>query len=344
MENTYEICYYGGMIAAIVLLIVTIVLFFVLKIPRVIGELTGLTARKGVKTIKEKGTKSDSTSEKEPRHYSQRTGAIKTRTADAVSGELSKKDNTTSGLIRGKSKKKSSFEDENKTGFLGEAKITAAVTGDIAETAVLSQNDVEDKEYEFVDTDNLKSEAGEKDALTETALEVAVTGADDDNTNEETAEVLNDADEEATEVLSDDDDKPTEVLADGDDSPTDVLSDGDEPAEVNSIGDDSPTEVLSDNSDKSTEVNTVGDDSPTEVLSDDNDDSPTEVLADDGEDEATEVLTSSYTDDEDATAVLTGEEEDFGETSVLSASVEKTNTKKYVVLYNALEIHTSESL
>ena len=42
MEQAYEICFYGGLVLAILLLIATVVLFIVLKIPKVIGELIGV--------------------------------------------------------------------------------------------------------------------------------------------------------------------------------------------------------------------------------------------------------------------------------------------------------------
>lgn len=52
MTDIYNICFYGGLVLAILLLITSVVLFVVLKIPRVIGELSGRTARKGIEELK----------------------------------------------------------------------------------------------------------------------------------------------------------------------------------------------------------------------------------------------------------------------------------------------------
>lgn len=52
---TYEVYRYifiGGAVLAGVLLLVTVLLFFVLKIPTVIGDLTGATARKAIANIR----------------------------------------------------------------------------------------------------------------------------------------------------------------------------------------------------------------------------------------------------------------------------------------------------
>ena len=55
MENIYEICFYGGLILAILFFIVSIILFAVLKIPKVFGELTGRAEKKSIKERKEGG-------------------------------------------------------------------------------------------------------------------------------------------------------------------------------------------------------------------------------------------------------------------------------------------------
>ena len=52
---TYEIyryIFYGGLILSGLMLAVTVVLFFVLRIPNVIGDLTGANARKAIESIR----------------------------------------------------------------------------------------------------------------------------------------------------------------------------------------------------------------------------------------------------------------------------------------------------
>lgn len=54
---TYEVfryIFYGGMFCTIAFLLVTVILFFSLKIPQVIGDLTGATARKAIEDIRNK--------------------------------------------------------------------------------------------------------------------------------------------------------------------------------------------------------------------------------------------------------------------------------------------------
>ena len=51
MESMYQICFYGGLILAVAMFITCVVLFFVLKIPHTIGELTGGNARKSIKEM-----------------------------------------------------------------------------------------------------------------------------------------------------------------------------------------------------------------------------------------------------------------------------------------------------
>lgn len=53
MESIYEICFYGGLVLAILLLITAAILFVAFKIPRVFGELTGRSAKKSIKEMKE---------------------------------------------------------------------------------------------------------------------------------------------------------------------------------------------------------------------------------------------------------------------------------------------------
>ena len=55
MEFTYEIyryIFYGGAILSALMLIVSVLLFILLKIPKVIGDLTGATARKAIENIR----------------------------------------------------------------------------------------------------------------------------------------------------------------------------------------------------------------------------------------------------------------------------------------------------
>lgn len=97
MTDIYNICFYGGLILAILLLITSVILFVVLKIPRVIGELSGRTARKGIEELKGGTKETSATSKKEQaKYYNQNSGKIKIR--EAVSTGVRKKDDDTADL------------------------------------------------------------------------------------------------------------------------------------------------------------------------------------------------------------------------------------------------------
>ncbi|MGN0367739.1 MAG: hypothetical protein ACI4EK_03070 [Wujia sp.] len=77
MGNVYEVCFYGGLILSIVFLIVAVVLFFVLKIPKVIGDLTGMTAKKTIRQMGNGAAATGNLSKKEQeKYYNMGTGKI----------------------------------------------------------------------------------------------------------------------------------------------------------------------------------------------------------------------------------------------------------------------------
>ena len=49
----YQYIFYGSLIMCIIMLVLSIILFFVFKIPKIVGFLTGATARKAIKSINE---------------------------------------------------------------------------------------------------------------------------------------------------------------------------------------------------------------------------------------------------------------------------------------------------
>ena len=51
--SNYMLMYYIALAATIVLLLVTVLLFFVLRIPKAFNDLTGRTERKAIKSINE---------------------------------------------------------------------------------------------------------------------------------------------------------------------------------------------------------------------------------------------------------------------------------------------------
>ena len=273
MEQAYEICFYGGLVLAILLLIATVVLFIVLKIPKVIGELTGSTAKKAMKEMKDGTVKPGSIARKEQeKYYNMGSGKITAKEAVSSKEERKARGNDSTELL-----------DKNKK-----------------------------KEKKFEETDILRPGVNDYNALDNEATDVLGSGNPDEEVtdilrngaaaDDETTDILRDGsaagDDEATDVLratGEGDDEATDVLRgtdEGDDEATDVLRGNDE-------GDDGATDVL-----RADE----GDDGATDVLrADEGDDGATDVLrADEGDDGATDVLRAE--DDEEGTSVLASSE------------------------------------
>ncbi len=243
MEQAYEICFYGGLVLAILLLIATVVLFIVLKIPKVIGELTGSTAKKAMKEMKDGTEKPGSIARKEQeKYYNMGSGKITAKEAVSSKEERKARGNDSTELL-----------DKNKK-----------------------------KEKKFEETDILRPGVNDYNALDNEATDVLGSGNPDEETtdilrngaaaDDETTDILRDGtaagDDEATDVLRADegDDEATDVLRgtdEGDDEVTDVLRGNDE-------GDDGATDVL-----RADE----GDDGATDVLRAEDDEEGTSVLA-----------------------------------------------------------------
>ena len=258
MSNVYEICFYGGLVLAIIFLIVSIVLFFVLRIPKVFGELTGRAAKKGIRE-KQQG-KSNVGETKREKYYNQNSGKITVR--DAVSQETKKanKDDTTDNLTKEVDMPNNpSFEPQfnpDETAVLGltsemDKKIHSAVN--VAATEVLNPKKPNDVDTEVLGATKRMSDDYENDK--------APVG-----------------DDSPTDVLTVEEyEMPTDVLKgeEDDETPTDVL--------ITEEDDETPTDVL---------ITEESDEAPTDVLRADNDEIEE---TDDEEEESTSILTSKKT-------------------------------------------------
>lgn len=201
MQNVYEICFYGGLVLAILLLIAAIVLFIVLKIPKVIGELTGSAAKKAMKEMQDGTASPGSVAKKEQEKY-YNMGSGKITAKEAVSTREDRKANG-----------------NDSTELLEKSK---------------------EKEQKFEETDILRPGINDYDTPDDGETEVLGSGADDEATDvlrgddaddEDATDVLrmDDDDSDATDVLraDDDDSDATDVLrADDDEEGTSVLTTG----------------------------------------------------------------------------------------------------------------------
>ena len=206
MATIYNIMLYGGLALAVIFAVTAIVLFFTLKIPKAIGDVTGSTARKKIEEIREQGYESVQgvgISKKEA--IKNHTTKISVR--DVQSSESSKRAekgraNYEKAVADIKNKKKN--EDylksihEEATDILHEdmQELARNMYSDEEATDVLMEN--EDSEEA---TDVLR--ADDDEAATD------VLRADDD---EAATDVLRAEDGDATDVIRNDDTEATSVL------------------------------------------------------------------------------------------------------------------------------------
>lgn len=216
MQNVYEICFYGGLVLAILLLIAAIVLFVVLKIPKVIGELSGSTAKKAMKEMQDGTAKPGSVAKKEQEKY-YNLGSGKITAKETVSSKEERKNygNDSTELLDNKKKKEKKFEET-----------------DVLRPGINDYETPDDGETEILGADN----ADETTDILRDATSVGDDGATDVLRNDEgddgTTDVLRGDDEDdgdATDVLrgDEDDSDATDVLrADDDEEGTSVLTTG----------------------------------------------------------------------------------------------------------------------
>lgn len=142
----YNYIFYGGAILAGVMLVVTVILFFVYKIPTVIGDLTGANARKAIESIRNQNEDSSDTAYKtgqinhERRKLTEKmssSGMLKKDLHRNVrSGDIATGKSTTQRLMQTSNKAKS--KGFNETTILGANETTVLGAN---ETTVLNANE-----------------------------------------------------------------------------------------------------------------------------------------------------------------------------------------------------------
>ena len=251
MATIYNIMLYGGLALAVIFAVTAIVLFFTLKIPKAIGDVTGSTARKKIEEIREKGYESVQgvgISKKEA--IKNHTTKISVR--DVQSSESSKRAekgraNYEKAVADIKNKKKN--EDylksihEEATDILHEdmQELARNMYSDEEATDVLMENEDSEEATDVLraeddgeeETDVLRAEDDGEEATDvlradeDSEEETDVLRAEDDG-EEETDVLRADDDEAAMDVLrADDDEAATDVLRAEDDDATDVLRNDD---------------------------------------------------------------------------------------------------------------------
>ena len=225
MQNVYEICFYGGLVLAILLLIAAIVLFIVLKIPKVIGELTGSAAKKAMKEMQDGTASPGSVAKKEQeKYYNMGSGKITAKEAVSTREDRKANGNDSTELLEKSKKKEKKFEE---TDILRPG-INDYDTPDDGETEVLGSG--ADDEATDVLRDTSAGDDGATDVLRNDEGDDGATDVlRNDEGDDGATDVLRGDDEDATDVLrmDDDDSDATDVLrADDDEEGTSVLTTG----------------------------------------------------------------------------------------------------------------------
>lgn len=209
----YKILFYGGIICAIIFLILTIVLFFVLKIPAVFGNLSGSTQRKRIEEIRKSGY--ESVSKKKAIHDS--TSKITVREAEmksADSGKLEEQKKEEKKETKPKYTPRpdvgfGNISDDTSTEVLGYGK-----NGEAVAKSKSAYDDVDDESTEILRENSIDGEEVDEEA---TALLRGNTGdlrSDDPRINEEETAILGSEGGESDDLFDDDlDEDVTDVLA-----------------------------------------------------------------------------------------------------------------------------------
>ena len=214
----YNVMFYGGLILAIIFLIASVVIFFVMKIPKSFGVVTGNTQRKAIEEIRSGGL---GASTKKRNRVFGGTGNIQARDID-MSDAL----------------KKSGILDKNKRDITSDIKRSSDASSDLAKKAAedaakaaaagakeRARMNLDDESTEVLTYNDMVSKGSSED--TTTILE-----------NEQETAVLSAAGDDY-----DVDDYSDETAYAGDDDETDVLTSKSEPKKDNSY-DDEETDVL----------------------------------------------------------------------------------------------------
>ena len=248
----YNVLAFGGLILAILFLILTIILFFVLNIPKVVGAVTGTTQKKAIERIKEGGY--ESKSKKDAIHKSN-TGVIKVRETstdvEAATGEQ-KAPEVNAAAMTGAAMAQAAMSQQapkqkapSYTGFASRGSRNGKASADDSEEAT-----------EILGANEMKYAVGDMEATE------VLSGAAEENTSEAATDILpghewsseeNYDDDAATDVLTASEMMSGHAAAyDEDEEATDVLSRGSKTESEDAEG---VTDVLRDEIGTNADVN-----------------------------------------------------------------------------------------
>ncbi len=237
-ESVCTILYYGGLALTILFVVVAVILFFVLKIPRAIGDLTGFTAKKSIKEMNQDGgskTTGKASKKEQAKYYNQGSEKIRARETVSEESRRATRDNTTDALRRTGTLSGKPSEEETEI-LSNKSKAHASEMAD--ETEVLSGSGSATKDLHF--TDNSIGKPRDEEAT-----DILVSETEGDETEVLTAETESDETEvltaetegDETEILTaETEGDETEILtAETDEDATDVLTSDMEDTDATSV-------------------------------------------------------------------------------------------------------------
>ena len=297
----YEIMFYAGTVLACLFLIISIILFIKNGVWKLIGDVTGLNARRAIKKLDKKGAEDTSKTEaihqevsKVLVHRATTTGSLQAVTESIEKDKVQRS---------GRKKARKRHTKEEKTTLLQNTQEQA------------NSNDIFEVEDEMIilagdQKDSVAKENEAEGEYTTLLTPVGSANVTDENTDEITTRLY--AEDVATDVLSEDD--VTDVLYTEEDRQTALLT---------PEGDDSQTTLLTPEGDDSqtTLLTPEGDDSQTTLLTPEGDDGQTTLLTPEGDDSQTTLLTLEG--DDSQTTLLTMEG-DNAQTTLLTPEAEIT--------------------
>ncbi len=295
----YEIMFYAGTVLACLFLIISIILFIKNGVWKLIGDVTGLNARRAIKKLDKKGAEDTSKTEaihqevsKVLVHRATTTGSLQAVT-ESIEKEKSRRSE------RKKTRKRHAKEE--KTTLLQNTQEQA------------NGNNIFEVEDEMIIlAGDQKERITEENEAEYTTLLASANSANimNENTDEITTKLY--AEDATTDVLSSDD--VTDVLStEGDQQTTLLMPEGDDGQTtlLTLEGDDSQT----------TSWMSEGDDSQTTLLTPEGDDSQTTLLTPEGDDSQTTLLTP---EGDDGQTTLLMPEGDNDQTTLLAPEAEIT--------------------
>ncbi len=304
----YNIMFYGGLILAIIFLIATVVIFFVMKIPKSFGVVTGNTQRKAIEEIRSGGLGASS---RKKNRVLGGTGNIQARDID-MSDAIKK-----SGILDKNKREdiKRSSDASNELAKKAAEDAARAAAKAAAGAKEKARRDLDNESTEVLTYNDMVSKGDSEDTTTilenEQATDVLTAGGDDYEADDYTADGYDE----------------------GDDA-TDVLTSGDVPnaskrdSKIDTSYDEEETDVLR----RTSEADLYDDDLDEEI-------DKTDVLMADVSGLDTNAIYGTY--NPEMTAVLRSDMAP-GEDSVKSGP--KKDLPGITVIYSETIVHTEESL